>query len=417
MDRNFTIKANEIKSLANSNSPTSPTSSRKSVHIRNPFLKSYSSTKISNCGEEISEETLMRRRISKLTEKQFQVVLEKAIDILAKPSDKRNLEEIFHLIRATEKLDFFARMIKDKEMEFFSPSSMNFKCCKALKYEHFEKGETVFFQGDIGDKFYIIIKGKVSVLLHKESTVIEKEKEVLKNLRRNRVIPEYMKKYLEPPVINIKKEKENLPTVTKEKNTQNAIINPENKAKDDKTIMRMFTSGDRGDLKKKFQKGISKVSNALLFLKTIEKSSENSKTQASITAFSPINLKVPGDLSKDISHHEKEVESPVKTAGTVVIPLNNKKCLIPGLDNNDLKNKDLFFDNGVFKYNIVQNLKSGDVFGELAIIRKKKRAATIVCLESAHMAVLMKKDYESILLEQETAKFQKLVDFFNTHPK
>jgi len=207
MDRNFTIKANEIKSLANSNSPTSPTSSRKSVHIRNPFLKSYSSTKISNCGEEISEETLMRRRISKLTEKQFQVVLEKAIDILAKPSDKRNLEEIFHLIRATEKLDFFARMIKDKEMEFFSPSSMNFKCCKALKYEHFEKGETVFFQGDIGDKFYIIIKGKVSVLLHKESTVIEKEKEVLKNLRRNRVIPEYMKKYLEPPVINIKKKK------------------------------------------------------------------------------------------------------------------------------------------------------------------------------------------------------------------
>lgn len=34
-----------------------------------------------------------------------------------------------------------------------------------IKYEHFAEGETVFSHGDYGDKFYIIIKGQVGVLI------------------------------------------------------------------------------------------------------------------------------------------------------------------------------------------------------------------------------------------------------------
>ena len=54
--------------------------------------------------------------------------------------------------------------------------------------------------------------------------------------------------------------------------------------------------------------------------------------------------------------------------------------MISGLDNKDLKNKDRFLEDGVFKYNLIQTLMSGDVFGELGIIRKKINVGSIVGL-------------------------------------
>ena len=39
---------------------------------------------------------------------------------------------------------------------------------KALTYEHFKKGTNVFDWGSFGDKFYIILRGKVSVLVPQE---------------------------------------------------------------------------------------------------------------------------------------------------------------------------------------------------------------------------------------------------------
>ena len=36
---------------------------------------------------------------------------------------------------------------------------------QALKYEKFGKESLIFNYGDTGDKFYIILKGKVSVLI------------------------------------------------------------------------------------------------------------------------------------------------------------------------------------------------------------------------------------------------------------
>jgi len=33
--------------------------------------------------------------------------------------------------------------------------------CKNLSYEFYKAGETLFKQGDIGDKFFIILKGHV----------------------------------------------------------------------------------------------------------------------------------------------------------------------------------------------------------------------------------------------------------------
>jgi CRP-like cAMP-binding protein len=39
---------------------------------------------------------------------------------------------------------------------------------KVLTYEHFKKGTNVFDWGSFGDKFYIILRGKVSVMVPQE---------------------------------------------------------------------------------------------------------------------------------------------------------------------------------------------------------------------------------------------------------
>lgn len=39
---------------------------------------------------------------------------------------------------------------------------------KALTYEHFKKGHNVFDWGSFGDKFYIILRGKVSIQVPQE---------------------------------------------------------------------------------------------------------------------------------------------------------------------------------------------------------------------------------------------------------
>ena len=58
-----------------------------------------------------------------------------------------------------------------------------FKICKFAKYEHYEKSNFIFREGDkSNDKFYVIIKGTVSILLSNDSNIFIQE-----NLKDRRV--------------------------------------------------------------------------------------------------------------------------------------------------------------------------------------------------------------------------------------
>ncbi len=47
-----------------------------------------------------------------------------------------------------------------------------------------------------------------------------------------------------------------------------------------------------------------------------------------------------------------------------------------------------FFIDGLFKYNFIRDLSQGSIFGELGLVMKKPRAATIIIKEDAEFAVL-----------------------------
>ena len=59
----------------------------------------------------------------------------------------------------------------------------------------------------------------------------------------------------------------------------------------------------------------------------------------------------------------------------------------------------------------VTTLAVGDSFGELALVRKEPRAATVVCLESTEFMVMSKKDYDRILRAADERRIWERVNF------
>lgn len=57
-------------------------------------------------------------------------------------------------------------------------------------------------------------------------------------------------------------------------------------------------------------------------------------------------------------------------------------------------------------------LSNGKSFGELALINKMPRAATVVALDNCHFATMGKKDYERVLAKIEIQTIDKKCQFF-----
>lgn len=63
-------------------------------------------------------------------------------------------------MKATKSIPFFNK-IEEKVLLFQN-------LCKAMQYQFIPKGGIVFYYGDFPDRFYITLKGKVSILIPKK---------------------------------------------------------------------------------------------------------------------------------------------------------------------------------------------------------------------------------------------------------
>lgn len=74
----------------------------------------------------------------------------------------------------------------------------------------------------------------------------------------------------------------------------------------------------------------------------------------------------------------------------------------------DIQKKESVFDaDGVLKLECVASIPKGVVFGELGIIERKLRAATIMCKIGTEVGYMARDDYERVLGEVERARFEK----------
>jgi len=81
--------------------------------------------------------------------------------ILNKKGKHRSKKELLFIIKYFMNYKFF------KELQEFLPTNLLIALCRDMKYFMYYKDETIFYEGDIGHKYYIIIEGKVDVLEEK----------------------------------------------------------------------------------------------------------------------------------------------------------------------------------------------------------------------------------------------------------
>jgi CRP-like cAMP-binding protein len=87
-------------------------------------------------------------------------ILKKELQSFAKPPNQRNLEDLNQILELTSQVPFFKKITKEKNNDF-----IHREACKFLKLQVFERKEPVINFGEIGEDFFIILKGKVGVFI------------------------------------------------------------------------------------------------------------------------------------------------------------------------------------------------------------------------------------------------------------
>eukprot|EP00347_Sterkiella_histriomuscorum_P011137 403373617 len=94
---------------------------------------------------------------NKFDQRRDEITFNDIIQILKKPPEQRQKKEIFKLEDYFVNNLFFKNLVKDTDKE------TTYHCYKIMNYQIFQPGETIFYYGDIGSLFYIILRGEVAV--------------------------------------------------------------------------------------------------------------------------------------------------------------------------------------------------------------------------------------------------------------
>ena len=87
-------------------------------------------------------------------------LLKEYIALFDIPSQDRSQEDLEKIMKITENSNFLKNLGDENNSD-----RIRWECCRAMRFEVYERGEMVFNFGDIGDRFYTIIQGKVTVLV------------------------------------------------------------------------------------------------------------------------------------------------------------------------------------------------------------------------------------------------------------
>ena len=138
--------------------------------------------------------------------------------------------------------------------------------------------------------------------------------------------------------------------------------------------------------------------------KILNSSSESSKKSSSLS-FENENLNNSDDLElflQNTSYEKREnkLKSNVISNSFGEIPLDK------------IKNIENFYTDGILNVKLDRQLKRGYIFGELGLLYRKTRAATIICNQDTEFAVATKTDFYYILALVKDQKRQKKIQFF-----
>ena len=365
---------------------------------------------------------------------------------------------------------YFLRL--EKLVALFKPLNVNLndmlsKLVGHIKYQKKLKDNILFKEGDKGDKFYIILKGEVGILIQQEkiinSTVIEfmkclivlylyQEKSLVNKLiMNNRDILKFDERCFQTLMDTFKfyhffKEFSIIKTQYK---GVTDFIHIESKIDNFLYKKNGFSSHDSfitlkpNGIEEILYNYYSNVINNMQNLFFTEINNENIENKNNIVSKlrnnlinNPTNLSELGLYARSHGYNEKKCKTVeffnkiyyINEISTSFIYGCNVQNYIERLSFEQIINlirfdtkdnfTEMFEEKKNFKYyNYVEvnHLKDGNVFGELALINpSKKRTATIIIKEDCHLGILNKEIYDlSIKSAQDKLRIRNVIYFLN----
>ena len=289
------------------------------------------------------------------------------INELKLPSDKRDLDKIVIYLHT---LQPFMNLIKNQNIEY---EEIILKSSKIMKYQYNNKNDIIIHYGDKGEKFYIILRGKVKIFVpvFKEYYMSETDYILyllnLKNNKQNELISQCLKL-----------------------NEVNFSIPYE---KFDDFLYDLAFKKTKGGIyleKREILESAKKIYNHTLndnyrnYLENISPNKYISLTQVTNSVIENTN---------NINYYHKIIYKK-----NLSKEIKQKKVRVP-------------------IYELVNIFQDGDTFGELALenATSDKRRATIIAIENCDLAVVDKKEYNSLIKDSVVRCKKKFFELINTY--
>ncbi|KAL4468001.1 hypothetical protein ABPG72_015871 [Tetrahymena utriculariae] len=360
-------------------------------------------------------------------EKSFQ----RFMQIVNKHPSNRSIIESKQLYRNLKRVRFFEDLEKNHGIQTV------YQCCQYLRFKEIQAGQILFQQGDIGEEFYIIIQGSVSVLVSSyeqaidgtdipntdlrkkvlnQNKVNQKFDESPKNFNLNENSPKnilvkqksgFLKNYQEPQGFSQVNQLQQDTVIQSSQTEQNQSVQKQ-KSQSPSHIKEKQNSVSQSKLAQ-FQKISSKIISANRFQRINKQNIQSS----------PLILSQPSSQNRQIQELKHNItqkqilQKETKTTGYQRPAYQNKD----NQQQNEFNNEDDKHSSTetVFIQREIKVLKKGDSFGELSLLKGKNtpRAATIKAKELTYLLFLVRQDFLNVLKDKETLKIQHNISFFS----
>ena len=428
----------------------------KNLHLTKRNYAEYSNTKLL---AQIDEDILS-----------IESILEEGNQGLDESAKITFLNVICFILKKINKKTFENEILKtyflsfDKLVHLFLPLNVNLndmmtRLSGQIKYEKKFKNRILFKEGDKGDKFYIILKGEVGILIPQEKIIkccpseylkyliclyLYQEKSLInKLLLVNRETLKFDERIFDALMDGLKfyhffimysgtkKAYKNPLDFLHQEIKINNYIRKKNDFSPEQAFYTLNLANISEDIYEYYSDQMENFNS--IFLTNVK---NKVKTSGIFSVSSPNNLSEFGQYIKENEHDKKKLkENEFFDKLYHVNELNSKDTIIctteeyikrvncekkikeitSDIRNNVIKINEKDIELKYFNYLEVNQLRDKNIFGELALINpNQKRTATIIMKENCHFGVLDKESYEiSIKTAQEKSRTRNLLYFTN----
>ena len=211
--------------------------------------------------------------------------------ILSIPPHLREMNHIENLLDLTKNVHFFQRLSAEQES-----TEMHQQCCQRMLLETHEKNNILFHFGDKGDKFYIILKGSVSVKIPSNKKITLSKENL--NKFQNLLAPDVKNMNESHEINNIAEQKSENNVVIKISDMLNKLTDISYKNEEEDNEMQHILTTEAKNLMKMFKKSLNKEKKILL---GVIKNPDGKKVEVEIDEFNEIGVLTNGDSFGELS--------------------------------------------------------------------------------------------------------------------